>query len=226
LRAQLGYVQGLWRRCSPANNRFYAGGEGEIRGFDVRGANTYGYVPNRINFQLTNPDGSCVPRDPNNPQFEPVHPGAAAGLRIALHRWRYQPHDQCRVPHSHRRPGYLRILRRLRHRCGSQQRAIEAESRGFCLAHPRRFMAARFFNNGSCRAASPARRLDSSETSAYCRAPTSFRHVHRLLRSSVIMPIINAPSASIMHTTRWRLYEQPFCNAVVLGSNNESCTRS
>ena len=31
------------------NNRFYAGGEGELRGFDVRGATPYGYVPNRVN---------------------------------------------------------------------------------------------------------------------------------------------------------------------------------
>ncbi len=25
-------------------------------------------VPSRVNFQLTNPDGTCVPRDPTNPQ--------------------------------------------------------------------------------------------------------------------------------------------------------------
>ena len=34
----------------------------------MRGATPYGYVPTRVNFQLTNPDGSCVPRDPTNPQ--------------------------------------------------------------------------------------------------------------------------------------------------------------
>jgi outer membrane protein insertion porin family len=69
VRAQLGYVQGFGGDVAPPNNRFYSGGEGELRGFDIRGATPYGYVPNRINFQLTNPDGSCVPRDPNNPQL-------------------------------------------------------------------------------------------------------------------------------------------------------------
>ncbi len=69
LRAQLGYVQGFGGDVAPPNNRFYSGGEGELRGFDVRGATPYGYVPNRVTVQLTNPDGTCVPRDPNNPQL-------------------------------------------------------------------------------------------------------------------------------------------------------------
>ena len=68
LRAQLGYIQGFGGDVAPPNNRFYAGGEQEVRGFDVRGATPYGYVPTRVNFQLTNPDGSCVPRDPTNPE--------------------------------------------------------------------------------------------------------------------------------------------------------------
>ncbi len=68
VRAQLGYVQGFGGDVAPPNNRFYAGGENELRGFDIRGATPYGYVPSKVNFQLTNPDGSCVPRDPTNPQ--------------------------------------------------------------------------------------------------------------------------------------------------------------
>jgi outer membrane protein insertion porin family len=47
IRAQLGYVQGFGGDVAPPNNRFYSGGEGEIRGFDVRAATPYGYVPNR-----------------------------------------------------------------------------------------------------------------------------------------------------------------------------------
>ena len=55
---------------APPQQRFYAGGENELRGFDVRSATPYGYVPTRQTVQLTNPDGSCVPRDPNNPQLQ------------------------------------------------------------------------------------------------------------------------------------------------------------
>ena len=68
-RAELKYIQGYGGDVAPPNNRFYAGGEADIRGFDVRTTTPYAYIPNKINFNLTNPDGSCVPRDPNNPQL-------------------------------------------------------------------------------------------------------------------------------------------------------------
>ena len=68
-RAELKYIQGYGGDVAPPNNRFYAGGEADIRGFDLRTNTPYAYIPNKINFNLTNPDGSCVPRDPNNPQL-------------------------------------------------------------------------------------------------------------------------------------------------------------
>ena len=68
-KSQLGYIQGYGGDVAPPNNRFYAGGDSELRGFDIRSATPYGYVPTRQTVQLTNPDNSCVPRDPNNPQL-------------------------------------------------------------------------------------------------------------------------------------------------------------
>ena len=101
--AQLGYIQGFGGDVAPPNNRFYAGGEAELRGFDIRGATPYGYVPTRQTVQLTNPDGTCVPRDPNNPQLNQCIAGSDSGLRHRLHRRRHQLHHQYRIPHSHRR---------------------------------------------------------------------------------------------------------------------------
>ncbi|HVU48491.1 MAG TPA: outer membrane protein assembly factor BamA, partial [Terracidiphilus sp.] len=66
VRVQVGYVMGYGGDVAPPNDRFYAGGENELRGFDVRSATPYGYVPTRVNFQLTNPDGDCVPAAPGN----------------------------------------------------------------------------------------------------------------------------------------------------------------
>jgi outer membrane protein insertion porin family len=66
VRAQLNYIQGISGDVAPPNNRFFNGGEMDIRGFEVRSTTPYGYVPTRVNFQLTNPDGSCVPASPNN----------------------------------------------------------------------------------------------------------------------------------------------------------------
>jgi outer membrane protein insertion porin family len=69
IRSELKFIQGFGGDVAPPNNRFYAGGEGDIRGFDVRTTTPYAYIPNKISFNLTNPDGTCVPRDPNNPQL-------------------------------------------------------------------------------------------------------------------------------------------------------------
>jgi outer membrane protein insertion porin family len=67
-RLQANYIHGISGDVAPPFNRFYAGGEADLRGFDVRTATPYGFVPTRVLFNLTNPDGSCVPRDPTNPQ--------------------------------------------------------------------------------------------------------------------------------------------------------------
>jgi outer membrane protein insertion porin family len=69
IRSELKYIQGFGGDVAPPNNRFYAGGEGDLRGFDVRSTTPYAYIPNKISYNLLNPDGTCVPRDPNNPQL-------------------------------------------------------------------------------------------------------------------------------------------------------------
>ena len=110
-KSQLGYIQGYGGDVAPPNNRFYAGGDSELRGFDIRSATPYGYVPTRQTVQLTNPDGSCVPRDPNNPQLNqciavpiPVYGIVSIGGDTSFTQ-------QPRVPHSHRRLRDVRVLR-------------------------------------------------------------------------------------------------------------------
>ncbi len=66
-KVQMAYIQGISGAVAPPFNRFYQGGEQEIRGFDVRSATPYGYVPTRVLYTLLNPDGTPVPRDPTNP---------------------------------------------------------------------------------------------------------------------------------------------------------------
>jgi outer membrane protein insertion porin family len=66
-RVQGSYIRGISGDVAPPFNRFYSGGEAELRGFDIRSATPYGFVPTRVLFNLTNPDGSTVPRDPTNP---------------------------------------------------------------------------------------------------------------------------------------------------------------
>src|SRR5262249_38606024 len=74
------FISGFGGISAPPYQRFYMGGEGDLRGFDVRTVSPYVFVPvpivppscqqtNPPNcFFLTNPDGTQVPVDPTNPR--------------------------------------------------------------------------------------------------------------------------------------------------------------
>jgi outer membrane protein insertion porin family len=68
-RLQLAHVSGFAGEVAPPTHRIYSGGESDIRGFDIRSASPYLFIPNRVEFNLTNPDGTTVPRDPTNPSL-------------------------------------------------------------------------------------------------------------------------------------------------------------
>ena len=66
IRGQFAHVEGFGGQVAPPFNRFYSGGENELRGFDIRSGAPYTFIPTTVNFNLSNPDGSVVPRDPSN----------------------------------------------------------------------------------------------------------------------------------------------------------------
>jgi len=51
----------------PPFERFYDGGENDLRGFDIRSISPVAFLPSQANIALRNPDGTLVPRDPANP---------------------------------------------------------------------------------------------------------------------------------------------------------------
>jgi outer membrane protein insertion porin family len=60
-RVQLAHVEGFGGEVAPPTNRIYSGGESDTRGFDVRSSAPYAFIPNKVQFNLTNPDGDvCV----------------------------------------------------------------------------------------------------------------------------------------------------------------------
>jgi outer membrane protein insertion porin family len=66
-RLQFAHISGFGGQVAPPTNRIYSGGESDLRGFDVRSAGPYTFIPTKVMFNLTNPDGTTVPRDPTNP---------------------------------------------------------------------------------------------------------------------------------------------------------------
>ena len=71
-RIQIAHVNGFGGEVAPPTRRLYLGGESDIRGFDIRSLSPYTFIPNKVEFTLTNPDGTTVARDPTNPALGPV----------------------------------------------------------------------------------------------------------------------------------------------------------
>jgi outer membrane protein insertion porin family len=69
MRIQLAHINGFGGQVAPPTNRIYGGGENDVRGFDIRASSPYTFVPVKVLFNLTNPDGTLVPRDPTNPSL-------------------------------------------------------------------------------------------------------------------------------------------------------------
>jgi len=223
IRAQLAYIQGLSGDVAPPNNRFYSGGEQELRGFDVRGATPYGYVPTRVNFQLTNPDGSCVPRDPQNPEDNqciqvplPVYGVASIGGDASL-----TANAQYNIPVVG--PFTFAFFDDFGIDTATNRGQLKQSPEGFAsLTAP--LYGCPVFNNGACQGGIPGKDVGFRQD---IRPVAGTNFVPRMslgAELSVLMPIINAPFRLYYAYNPLRLYERPFCNDVILGQKQESCS--
>jgi len=61
------FLTGYGGLVPPPFQRFYDGGENDIRGFDIRSISPVSFLPTTTTIQLRNPDGSIVPKNPANP---------------------------------------------------------------------------------------------------------------------------------------------------------------
>ena len=61
------FMSGYGGLVAPPFQRFYMGGENDLRGFDIRSISPVAFLPTATTVSLRNPDGSIVPRDPSNP---------------------------------------------------------------------------------------------------------------------------------------------------------------
>jgi outer membrane protein insertion porin family len=61
------FLAGYGGVVAPPFERFYLGGENDIRGFDIRSVSPVAFLPDKSVVILRNPDGTVVPKDPGNP---------------------------------------------------------------------------------------------------------------------------------------------------------------
>ena len=62
------WISGYGGQVAPPFDRFYMGGDTDIRGFDIRAISPVAFFPSAITVPLQNPDGTTVPLDPSNPR--------------------------------------------------------------------------------------------------------------------------------------------------------------
>ena len=223
LRAQLGYIQGFGGSVAPPNNRFYAGGEQEIRGFDVRGATPYGYVPTRVNFQLTNPDGSCVPRDPTNPQDNqciqvplPIYGIASIGGDTNL-----TANAEYRIPIVG--PFTFAFFDDFSIDSAVNHGQLKQSPEGFdSLIAP--LYGCPVVNNGACQGGIQGSQVGFLRNIHPVPGTNFVPRMSTGAEISVLMPVINAPFRLYYAYDPLRLYEQPYCSYALAGANRQySC---
>ena len=61
------YISGFGGLVAPPFQRFYMGGENDIRGFDIRSISPVAFLPSNGSIVLRNPDGTPVPVNPSLP---------------------------------------------------------------------------------------------------------------------------------------------------------------
>jgi outer membrane protein insertion porin family len=64
---QAAFLTGYGGLVPPPQDRYYLGGENDIRGFDTRTVTPYGYFTGTIQYPVRDAAGQYVPKDPNNP---------------------------------------------------------------------------------------------------------------------------------------------------------------
>lgn len=66
-RLQGSFITGYDGLVAPPFQRSYLGGENDLRGFDIRSVSPVAFLPSVGAITLTNPDGTPVPKNPQNP---------------------------------------------------------------------------------------------------------------------------------------------------------------
>jgi len=225
LRSQISYVQGFGGDVAPPQNRTYAGGENEIRGFDVRGATPYGYVPTRTYMQLMNPDGNCVPRDASNAQENqciqvpiPVYGIASIGGDTNL-----ITNIEYRIPIVG--PLMLSLFNDFSLNTAINKSQLKQSPEGFAsLTAPLYGCPVVNTSNGTCQGGISGQLVGFKRD---IRPITGTNFTPRMSTGaeiSMIMPIVNAPFRLFYAYNPLRLYERPYCNDSTTTSNQSSCT--
>jgi len=223
LRAQLSYVQGYGGDVAPPNNRFYSGGESELRGFDVRSATPYGYVPTRTSVQLTNPDGTCVTQYPNQTEVGicekipvPIYGVASIGGDTS-----FTANAEYRIPFGG--PVTFSLFDDFGIDTALNKGQLKQSPEGFDSLISGGFGCSGFDQSGACIIAVSGSDVGFKKDIRPISGTNFVPRMSTGAELAVIMPVINAPFRFFWAYNPLRLYDKPYCN-LGLGANKQSCS--
>jgi outer membrane protein insertion porin family len=223
LRVQLSYVQGYGGDVVPPNSRLYAGGEGDLRGFDIRGATPYGYIPTRVNVQLTNPDGSCVPRDPTQAQL-----GQCIPVPLPIYGIVSIGGDTNLVSNAEYR---IPIAGSVTFSLFDDFGIDSALNKGQLKQSPEGFASliaplygCQTISNGTCLSDIQGSQVGFQRDIHIISGTNFVPRMSTGAELSVLMPVINAPFRLYYAYNPLRLYEKPYCNLGIGSGRNQSCS--
>jgi outer membrane protein insertion porin family len=178
--------------------------------------------------QLTNPDGFCVPRDPNNPQLNQciLVPIPTYGIASIGGDTNFTTNMEYRIPIAG--PVTFSFFDDFGIDVALNHGQLKQSPEGFAtLTSP--LYGCPVYNNGSCQGGISGSKVgplgQGFQRNIRPIAGTNF--VPRMSLGgevSVIMPIINAPFRLYYAYNPLRLYERPFCNDVLNGNKVQSCS--
>ncbi len=228
VRAQLGYITGFGGEVAPPNQRYYSGGEADLRGFDIRGATPYGYVPTRILFQLTNPDGSCVPLNVQNRALGncvevplPIYGIASIGGDTNL-----TTNLEYRIPVVG--PFTLSFFDDFGLDAALSHSNLQQSPEGFASLLAPLYGCPNFSTTSitGCSGGIPGSQVGFRENIRPVAGTNIVPRMSTGIELGAMMPIINAPMRIYYAYNPMRLYENPYCNEPGAGLHQLSCSSS
>jgi outer membrane protein insertion porin family len=189
----------------------------------VRAATPYGYVPNRVDVQLTNPDGQCVSRFPGDRADTdciqvplPVYGIASIGGDTSL-----TANAEYRIPIAG--PVTFAFFDDFGIDTALNKSQLKQSPEGFAtLTAP--LYGCPVYNNGACQNGIPGSQVGFQQKIRPVSGTNLVPRMSTGAEISVIMPVINAPFRLYYAYNPLRLYETPYCNTVIIGGNKGSCS--
>ena len=222
LRAQLGYVQGFGGDVVPPQSRFFSGGEGELRGFEVRSATPYGYIPTRTSVQYTNPNGTCAQYQNGEGNYlcekisVPVYGVVQIGGDTNL-----TTNAEYRIPIAG--PVTFSFFDDFGLNVAVNKGQLKQSIQGFDALIAGGFGCTGFDQSGACQIAVSGSDVGFKRNIHPISGTNFVPRMSTGAEIAVIMPIINAPFRLFYAYNPLRLDEKPYCN-LGIGKNNQSCS--